>query len=602
MPLTPDGNTYTLQETLVTHGWKDVPQSKKISYVGSTPNAPFTYNGIYAARLRVSPSGLHMIVSGLYGLVAIYRRSSPLSAWTLQTSSVINMALNYPSGWSERGMLSMFTDPHFTEYSQDVVKRQCYLTYQYYENEVFYQGVGKFTLSGSHVVPVVPSALSAWPAPSPPTTEVVNGWSTILLSNYKEVLMNNFVNIIPGDTYQVVFELKYSGDIDNVRYSFFTNNGHHVMPLTAALDMGGYYQCTVEYASSPSDLVVRLVDIIFETEDTGITLELRNINLINVSKNNWYGHDFSEIFTFDEQDSVSNPFGAHQITDGYINNDKIYVLQGDGFDEAKAQDMTSLKGKMLAMNLDGSDIQIVAKGLRNEFSLRQLPASTDMYERVVGIGNGHAIGRMFFSLIPSHGSGQVLNMGWGAQGDTNVEEDGNGWAGFSYTPDLNNPIVSPDGVLLMLEDDPSANGLALHIQDGRVLVFFSCWGKTYAKSWSDETMHQPQGYENMVWTAELINLGNQPSLINIQPMFEFDKSQDVIPCPSTLEWDRFAQKLMITDLNFYNEPSIVSASVADMSTLLPVREVANEQQAFLTALENYIFHTCKKLFPQLVQN
>jgi glucose/arabinose dehydrogenase len=68
-------------------------------------------------------------------------------------------------------------------------------------------------------------------------------------------------------------------------------------------------------------------------------------------------------------DNIPSILGAHQIQAVSIGFDnKLYVNLGDGMiDSNVAQDDKDFRGKILKMNLDGSDVSIFAKGFRNPF-------------------------------------------------------------------------------------------------------------------------------------------------------------------------------------------------------------------------------------------
>lgn len=68
-------------------------------------------------------------------------------------------------------------------------------------------------------------------------------------------------------------------------------------------------------------------------------------------------------------DNIPSVLGAHQIQAVSIGFDKkLYVNIGDGMmDSSVAQDDNDFRGKILQMDLDGSNVSIFAKGFRNPF-------------------------------------------------------------------------------------------------------------------------------------------------------------------------------------------------------------------------------------------
>ena len=220
--------------------------------------------------------------------------------------------------------------------------------------------------------------------------------------------------------------------------------------------------------------------------------------------------NFKVIYNFDKSAS------AHQIMDGYCFDEKLYFLMGDCFKEEDAQDISTDAGKIISINFDGSDKCINAKGVRNEYSMKKLSHTIDPLERTIAVGNGHSLGRLWLAPIPSHdeiksNTKNILNLGWGADGDDNIEEDKQGWQSFVYS--IGDPILFPNGVLELFPGDPSANGLDVFIHNGETNVIISTFGKT-------ATQTSGANLEKKILQGKLTNFGNQPSLLDLKPIVE----------------------------------------------------------------------------------
>ena len=92
---------------------------------------------------------------------------------------------------------------------------------------------------------------------------------------------------------------------------------------------------------------------------------------------------------------------AHQVTDGYISDDKIYIVVGDQFkyDFDYPQKPSTDVGKLLIMDLDGQNVRISATGIRNPLAITKLDKEIDNRERTIGVANGNSKSRIWFSSL-----------------------------------------------------------------------------------------------------------------------------------------------------------------------------------------------------------
>lgn len=510
-------------------------------------------------RSLISPSKLLLFVVGMYGEIAIYKRISVQHEWVLQNKALIALDLFKGNTSGERNLSSIILSDNYDEHESE---QYGFLTYTYYSDiqSAYIQGVGRIEISNEKSININNnlSTFHSWEPSRIIEAIYENDTSFYKIVNtpkyYCEYLMNCIDKFIPGE-YVISFELFLniqnsdleSTIIDSIEYSLFYDGSHHkIKPTVNKLD-DNIYNVNCNF-SIDTEKYIRLLDFFIGNYNNG-GFDILGVKHIKIITNNYdyIGTNFTEIYTY--LPTNSNPGGSHQITHGFIRDNLLYILQGDCFDEESVQLMDNYKGKIISMNFDGSNKNIVAKGLRNELTLFKFPTDWDTYGRVMGIGNGHNVGRLWLAPIPKPEDGIVSNFGWGAAGDSNIEEDGNGWQSFTYKLDPNNNIISPDGILKLFPNDPSPNGLEVIKINDRFIVIFSCFGKTNSEI--------PKDYEKSIWAAELINLGNQPSIINLQPLIKPDINNPLIPYPVTICYDHSTSTLIYNDISWFRDYPLI---------------------------------------------
>tara|TARA_Y100000389_G_C17465946_1_gene525529 strand:- start:529 stop:2277 length:1749 start_codon:yes stop_codon:yes gene_type:complete len=528
-------------------------------------------------RCRISPSGLLMFIVGLLGDIVLLERKSVTEKFKLQKECLIYMNILNDSYKGERGAYSVILPPDFDETSEDDKKKNIFVTIAHNDDNNKYEGVANFKLNFKTYHNFIDDSelnkIKLYGNGMYYSYYLDNdGYYTSndeIEGNLEIINMTSF-NIIKYAEYYLELTIKNDKQI-NINISLFDlkKNKHRFLKPNNIENLSNNENKYIFDIISDEE-EIRLLDIVIWDNKNNI---VKFKDIVFKKKNIYKYKDFNVIYK--TSDESKHPAGAHQITDGYCKNDKLYIVQGDGFQEYLAQDENSYRGKILKMNYDGTNLKIVAKGLRNEFSLIPLDKDLDIYERVLAIGNGHNVGRIWFSIIPEN---YIINMGWGANGDNNSNPDGSSWKSFSYQPNPNDNIAVPEGILKLFDNDPSPNGLAIHIINGRILVFFCCFGKF------EPPDYDRSPYEKTIYSAELINLGNQPTLISFNKILETKVENDIYNEPLTIEWDKYNDTLYVIELNGPPNNQLVELKFNNFDSILLDDGNNNEEEL----ISNYI--------------
>ena len=97
-----------------------------------------------------------------------------------------------------------------------------------------------------------------------------------------------------------------------------------------------------------------------------IKLNCWNISIIR-GEMNYQDIKFSKLFSFDKCDGSNNPKYANQTGGRIVNYDENHILLSVGVlgDDHLAQDKNSIKGKVIKINTENSDYEIISMGHRN---------------------------------------------------------------------------------------------------------------------------------------------------------------------------------------------------------------------------------------------